>query len=62
MAELAQQLSDVVVATGIFPLAGIRVRMHPVETYAIADGHPDNAFVALIMRIGAGRDLSLIHI
>ncbi len=57
MAELAQQLSDVVVATGIFPLAGIRVRMHPVETYAIADGHPDNAFVALIMRIGAGRDL-----
>ena len=57
MAGLARQLSDVMAATGIFPLAGIRVRMHPVETYAMADGHPDNAFVAAIIRIGAGRDL-----
>ena len=57
MQALAQKISDVTNATGIFPLAGIRVRMHPVETYAMADGHPDNAFVAVIMRIGAGRDL-----
>ena len=57
MADLAQRLNDVVVATGIFPLAGVRVRMYPVETYSMADGHPDNAFIAVIMRIGAGRDL-----
>ncbi|MGI9367099.1 MAG: 5-carboxymethyl-2-hydroxymuconate isomerase [Rhizobiaceae bacterium] len=57
MADLAKRLSDVAVATEIFPLAGVRVRMHPVETYAMADGHPDNAFIAVIMRIGAGRDL-----
>lgn len=57
MAALARKLGDVMAETGIFPLAGIRVRMHPVKTYAMADGHPDNAFVAAIIRIGAGRDL-----
>ena len=57
MGDIAQMLSDAVAETGIFPLAGIRVRMHPVETYAMADGHERNAFVAVIMRIGAGRDL-----
>lgn len=57
MAELAQNLSDAAMETGIFPLAGIRVRMHPVDIYAMADGHPDNVFVAVIVRLGAGRDL-----
>ena len=57
MAELAQRLNDVIVATDIFPMAGVRVRMHPIETYSMADGHPDNAFIAVIIRIGAGRDL-----
>ena len=55
--ELAQRLNDAMVATDIFPLAGVRVRMHPVETYSMADGHENNAFIAAIMRIGAGRDL-----
>lgn len=59
MADLAQRLNGVMVATNIFPLAGVRVRMHPIETYSMADGHPDNAFVAAIMRIGAGRDLEV---
>ncbi len=57
MAALARRLSNVVVATGIFPLAGVRVRMHPIDTYSVADEHPDNAFIAVIMRIGAGRVL-----
>ena len=57
MATLARKLGDAMAETRIFPLAGIRVRMHPVKNYAMADGHPDNAFVAAIMRIGAGRDL-----
>ena len=57
MSELAQRLNDAMVATDIFPLAGVRVRMHPVETYSMADGHEKNAFIAAIMRIGAGRDL-----
>ena len=57
MLDLAQRLNDAIVATGIFPLAGVRIRMHQIETYSMADNHPDNAFVAVIMRIGAGRDL-----
>lgn len=57
MAALAQKMSDAAMASGIFPLAGVRVRMHPVDTYSVADGHTDNAFVAVIMRIGAGREL-----
>ncbi|MEE9376131.1 MAG: hypothetical protein V3V04_07325 [Rhizobiaceae bacterium] len=57
MQKLAQAMADAAVATGIFPLAGTRVRMHPVTICAVADGHPDNRFVAIIMRIGAGRDL-----
>ncbi|MEE9313226.1 MAG: 5-carboxymethyl-2-hydroxymuconate isomerase [Rhizobiaceae bacterium] len=57
MQKLANLMAEAAVATGIFPLAGTRVRMHPVTTFAMADGHPDNAFVAVVMRIGAGRDL-----
>ena len=59
MALLARKISDAAMESGIFPLAGVRVRMHPVEIYSIADGHADNAFVAVIMRIGAGRELDV---
>lgn len=56
-----QRLSDLIRDkadnTGVFPRGGIRVRMHPVETYTIADGHPENAFVSILVRIGAGRDM-----
>ncbi len=57
MQRLADLIRKAAVSCGVFPLAGIRVRMHPVEIFAMADGHPDNAFVAIVMRIGAGRDL-----
>lgn len=53
---LAKRLADAAVATGAFPLAGIRVRFHPVEDYRIADGHPDNAFLHLMVRMDHGRD------
>ena len=54
---LGKIIADVTEKTGAFPLAGTRVRFHPCETYVIADDHPDNAFLSVIMRIGAGRDL-----
>ena len=56
MQWLADQISAVSVETGVFPLAGVRVRLHPVFSYSMADRHPDNTFVAIIMRVGAGRD------
>ena len=41
--------------TGVFPLAGIRVRAHPMPHYFVADGHPKNAFVDMVLRMGEGR-------
>ena len=43
--------------TGVFPVGGIRTRAYAAEHYVIADGHPDNAFVHIGLRIGPGRDL-----
>ena len=45
------------VETGIFPLGGIRVRAVRCEHYAIADGNPDLGFIAMVLRLGEGRDL-----
>lgn len=44
-------------ATGVFPIGGIRTRAYQAEHYLIADGHPDNAFVHLSLKVGHGRDL-----
>ena len=54
-ARLVATVHDAALATGIFPEGGIRTRAARREVYAIADGHPDNAFVHLAIRIGAGR-------
>lgn len=43
--------------TGVFPVGGIRTRAYAAEHYVIADGHPDNTFVHIGLRIGPGRDL-----
>jgi 5-carboxymethyl-2-hydroxymuconate isomerase len=45
-------------ATGIFPIGGIRTRAYETQSYCVADGHPDNAFVHLSIRVGHGRDLA----
>lgn len=37
------------------PLAGLRTRAYPTSEFAIADRHPDNAFVAVYLRIAQGR-------
>ncbi len=47
-----------VVADGVFPLAGLRTRAVRVEHYVIADDHPDNAFVHIVLRTLPGRDPS----
>ena len=49
-------MRDAMLATGIFPLGGIRVRALPCHAYVIADGDPRYAFMNMICRIGAGRD------
>jgi 5-carboxymethyl-2-hydroxymuconate isomerase len=43
-------------ADGVFPVGGIRVRAYRVDEYVIADNAgPDDAFVNLDVKMGAGR-------
>lgn len=50
-------LRSAALTTGVFPLGGIRIRAYQAAHYLIADGHPDNAFVHIMLRVGHGRDL-----
>ncbi len=52
---LCAALRDAMIATGVFPLAGIRVRTHRCGAFAQADGDPRCAFVHMTALIGAGR-------
>ena len=54
--RLVDALHRAALDTGVFPLGGLRTRAAPREIYAVADGDPGNAFVAVVARIGAGRD------
>lgn len=54
---LLVQVHQAALATGVFPIGGVRTRAYSAENYLIADGHPDNAFVHLTVRVGQGRDL-----
>jgi 5-carboxymethyl-2-hydroxymuconate isomerase len=55
--RLLRTLHAAALATGVFPRGGTRTRAEERTEYVIADGHPDNAFVHVTLRIGHGRDL-----
>jgi 5-carboxymethyl-2-hydroxymuconate isomerase len=57
MAEVVEIVRKAAVETGIFPLGGIRVRAVRCEHFAIADGRPLYGFLAMLLRLGEGRDL-----
>jgi 5-carboxymethyl-2-hydroxymuconate isomerase len=52
-----QAVHGAALATGVFPIGGIRTRAYAAEHYVVADGHPDNAFVHISLRVGHGRDV-----
>lgn len=58
IAALCACLRDAAAQTGVFPLAGIRVRAVAVDHCVIADGNPDHGFLDLSVRLRAGRDLA----
>jgi 5-carboxymethyl-2-hydroxymuconate isomerase len=58
MNELCEVVRKAAHETGIFPLGGIRVRAIRCEHYAIADGRKDYGFLAMLLRLGEGRDLA----
>ncbi len=57
MKELCEVVRKAAAETGIFPIGGIRVRAIRCEHYAIADGKTDYGFLAMLLRLGEGRDL-----
>jgi 5-carboxymethyl-2-hydroxymuconate isomerase len=48
-------LRDAAMETGVFPLAGLRIRAIPATYVVMADGHPDHAYLDLSIRLRAGR-------
>lgn len=61
MTALCEALRRTMIAQGCFPVGGIRVRAWPTPAEAIADGHPDNAYADMVLRLGAGRSADLKH-
>ena len=57
--SLLDKLYDAALASGVFPLGGIRVRANRVENYRIADCARDNGFVHVTALIGHGRPLDV---
>ncbi|MBT9246271.1 5-carboxymethyl-2-hydroxymuconate Delta-isomerase (plasmid) [Gemmobacter fulvus] len=55
VAGLCRALRDAAVATGVLPLAGLRLRGTACTHVVIADGNPDHAFLDISLRLRAGR-------
>lgn len=55
VAGLCRVLRDAAVATGVLPLAGIRVRAIKADHVVIADGNPDHAYLDISVRLRGGR-------
>lgn len=59
VAALCRALRDAAAETGVFPLAGIRVRATACSHVVIADGNPDHAFLDISVRLRGGRPLEV---
>lgn len=55
IAGLCAVVRDAAVETGVFPVAGIRVRATACSHVVMADGNPDHAFLDLSVRLRGGR-------
>ena len=58
---LCETLRRAMVETGIFPVAGIRVRAFRADHAAVADGSPEDDFAALTLSVGAGRSTEALE-
>jgi len=56
---LLDKLHTAALATGVFPLGGLRIRAHRADHYRIADNAPENGFVHVTAMIGHGRPLDV---
>jgi 5-carboxymethyl-2-hydroxymuconate isomerase len=54
--KFVEAMRQAALATGIFPLGGMRARAYECDPDSIADQHPDHTFVHLCVSVGQGRD------
>ncbi|MGR3614723.1 MAG: 5-carboxymethyl-2-hydroxymuconate Delta-isomerase [Paracoccaceae bacterium] len=55
--SLCDLLRHTAIDTGVFPLAGVRVRAFRADHVSIADGDTQHGFIDISIRLRAGRDL-----
>lgn len=58
IAALCDLLRRTAIATGVMPLAGIRVRAFAAHHVSMADGNPDHGYIDIAIRLRGGRDLA----
>ena len=56
MTAIVTAIHRAVISTGVFELGAVRTRAARHEIYAVADQDPANAFIAIVARVGRGRD------
>ncbi len=61
VAMLADALHDAALASGIAAIDALRTRAMQRDVYVVGDRHPDNGFVAVYARLGAGRSAADKH-
>jgi 5-carboxymethyl-2-hydroxymuconate isomerase len=59
--ELVRKSHEAALASGVFEMGALRTRCARRDVYRIADGHPDNSFVTVNVRVGHGRDEATRH-
>jgi 5-carboxymethyl-2-hydroxymuconate isomerase len=57
--ELVSRLHNTAAEIDALPIGGLRTRAVARAHYQIADGHPDNAFINVMLRIAPGRSLEV---
>ncbi len=56
IAAFCEAVRIAAIETGLFPLAGIRIRALKADHVVMADANPDHAYLDLSVRLRAGRD------
>lgn len=58
--DVARAAHEAMLEAGIFPVAGIRIRMHRADFAIVADGLEENDFLAMTLSVGAGRSVEAL--
>ena len=57
--ELVRTLHETAAGIEALPIGGLRTRAVARQHYRIADGHPDNTFINVVLRLAPGRPFDI---